>query len=53
MATETKETKTVKATDKDETAKFIERKLNVLNAKGTAKAQKAMSRIVAKNGGAN
>lgn len=51
-ATETKatETKTAKV---DETASFIERKLNILNAKNTAKAQKAMARIIANNKGGN
>lgn len=49
-ANETKATE--KATVKvDETARFIERKLNILNAKNTAKAQKAMARIIANNKG--
>lgn len=51
-ATETKATEqtTVKV---DDTARFIERKLNILNAKNTAKAQKAMARIIANNKGGN
>ncbi len=54
-ATETKATEkaTEKVNDSSTTEAFIERKLNILNAKGTAKAQRAMARIIANNQGGN
>ncbi len=48
---ETKATETKATAKVDTTASFIERKLNLLNAKNTAKAQKAMARIIANNKG--
>ena len=36
---------------KSDVDSFIERKLNVLNAKGTGKASRSMARIIEKNKG--
>lgn len=48
---QTAQTAKAPVSKKSDVDSFIERKLNVLNAKGTGKASRSMARIIEKNKG--